>query len=146
MNTRGLALISCLIATLLTRVAYAEQFKAFDDVQVHYIVVNSLFLQAEVAAHYGIVRGKDRAIVNVAALGADGAALSAQVTGVAVNLLSQQMPLEFETITDGPAIYYIAPLRYTDQDVLRFRITVVVADHDPMQLEFQQQMYVANEP
>ena len=49
-------------------------------------------------------------------------------------------------IKEGDAIYYIAPLRYTDQDVLRFRVTITVPDRAPMNLEFQQQMYVGVAP
>lgn len=120
----------------------AEQFKAFDDIEVHYVVVNTLFLEPDVAKHYGVVRAKDRAIVNLSVLGADGKAILADVSGVAVNLLSQQAPLAFSTIREGESIYYVAPIRYTDQDVLRFRIAVKVADREPMNLEFQQLMYV----
>ncbi len=122
--------------------ASAEQFKAFDDVEVHYIVVNTLFLQPDVANRYGVVRAKDRAIVNVSVLGPDGKALLGDVTGVTVNLLSQQAPLPFSTIREGESIYYIAAIRYTDQDVLRFRIAVNVPNRAPMNLEFQQLMYI----
>ncbi len=59
-----------------------------------------------------------------------------------INLLSQRAPLEFATIREGDAIYYIAPIRYTDRDVLRFDLTVSVPDRAPMKLEFQQPMYV----
>jgi len=131
-----------LTVVLLALPAAADQFKSFDDVEVHYAVVNTLFLQPDVAAHYGIVRGKDRAIVNLSVLGHDGVALLADVTGTAVNLLSQQAPLQFSVIREGDAIYYIASITYTDQDVLRFRIAVNAPDRGPMNLEFQQQMFV----
>ena len=146
MNARGLPWLCLLIAMFAVRDAGAEQFKAFDDVQVHYVVVNTLFLQPDVAEHYGIVRGRDRAIVNLSVLGEGGESLPARVTGLTVNLLSQEAPLEFTVFREDPAIYYIAPLRYTDQDVLRFRISVAVEGREPMLLEFQQQMYVAAEP
>jgi hypothetical protein len=106
------------------------------------VVVNTLFLEPDVAKHYGVVRAKDRAIVNLSVLGTDGKAILADVSGVAVNLLSQQAPLAFSTIREGESIYYVAPIRYTDQDVLRFRIAVKVPDREPMNLEFQQLMYV----
>jgi Domain of unknown function (DUF4426) len=131
-----------MFAAALTMTAAADQFRAFDDVEVHYVVVNTLFLQPDVAARYGIVRGKDRAIVNVSVLGADSAALLADVTGTTLNLLSQEVPLAFGVIKEEQSIYYIAPIRYTDQDVLRFRINVVLPDRAPMNFEFQQQMYV----
>lgn len=131
------------LIALIALPSSAEQFKAFDDIEVHYVVVNTLFLEPDVAKHYGVVRAKDRAIVNLSVLGGDGKALLADVTGVAVNLLSQQAPLAFSTIREGESIYYIAPIRYTDQDVLRFRVAVKVADREPMNVEFQQLMYVA---
>jgi len=130
------------LIALIALPSSAEQFKAFDDIEVHYVVVNTLFLEPDVAKHYGVVRAKDRAIVNLSVLGADGKALLADVSGVAVNLLSQQGPLAFSTVREGESIYYIAPIRYTDQDVLRFRIAVKVPDREPMNLEFQQLMYV----
>jgi Domain of unknown function (DUF4426) len=119
----------------------AEQFKAFGDVEVHYVVVNTLFLQPEVAARYGVVRSSDRAIVNLSVLD-HGVALLSEVSGETINLLSQRAPLEFATIREGDAIYYIASIRYTDRDVLRFDLTVSVPDRAPMKLEFQQSMYV----
>lgn len=131
------------LIALLALPASAKQFKAFDDIEVHYVVVNTLFLDPDVAKHYGVVRAKDRAIVNLSVLGADGKALYAEVAGVTVNLLSQQATLTFATIREGESIYYIAPIRYTDQDVLRFRITVKLPGRDPMNVEFQQLMYVA---
>jgi hypothetical protein len=122
--------------------AAAEQFKAFGDVEVHYVVVNTLFLQPDVAARYGVVRSGDRAIVNLSVLDHDGVALLGEVSGETINLLSQRAPLEFVTIREGDAIYYIAPIRYTDRDAVRFDLTVSVPDRAPMQLEFQQTMYV----
>ena len=131
------------LIALIALPSSAEQFKAFDDIEVHYVVVNTLFLEPDVAKRYGVVRAKDRAIVNLSVLGAGGKALLADVTGVTVNLLSQQATLAFSTIREGESIYYIAPIRYTDQDVLRFRIAVNVPDREPMNVEFQQLMYVA---
>jgi hypothetical protein len=131
------------LIALIALPSAAEQFKAFDDIEVHYVVVNTLFLEPDVAKHYGVVRAKDRAIVNLSVLGGDGRALLGEVAGFTINLLSQQAPLAFATFREGESIYYIAPIRYTDQDVLRFRITVKVPDREPMNVEFQQLMYVA---
>ena len=127
---------------LLARPVAAEQFKVFGDVEVHYVVVNTLFLQPEVTARYGVVRSSDRAIVNLSVLGHDGVALSGTVAGASINLLSQRTPLEFLTVREGDAIYYLAPIRFTDREVLRFDLTVTVPDRAPMRFEFQQPMYV----
>jgi Domain of unknown function (DUF4426) len=142
MKRRGLL---SLIAFLSTTAA-ADQFKSFDGIDVHYIVVNTLFLQPDIAARYNVTRANDRAIVNLSVVDDSGAAVSADVTGSTVNLLSQTAPLEFAEIKEGDAIYYIAPLRYTDRDVLRFKVTITVPDRTPMNLEFQQQMFLGVAP
>ena len=131
-----------LMVSLLSLPAVAEQFKSFDGIEVHYVVVNTLFLQPDAAARYGVARGEDRAIVNLSVLDHDGAPMPGEVTGVMINLLSQQTLLQFSVVREADSIYYIAPIRYTDQDVLRFKITVRVPNHAPMILEFQQRMYV----
>jgi hypothetical protein len=122
--------------------AAADQFKSFEGVDVHYIVVNTLFLQPDVAARYNVVRANDRAILNLSVIDDKGSAVLAEVTGSAVNLLSQTEPLQFAVIKEGESIYYVAPFRYTDQDVLRFRVSISVPGRAPMNLEFQQQMYL----
>jgi hypothetical protein len=126
---------------LLSFSAAADQFKAFDGIEVHYIVINTLFLQPDVAARYDVVRAGDRAIVNLSIIDENGTAMVGEVTGSTINLLGQTAALQFSVTDEGDAIYYIAPLRYTDQDVLRFRLTITVPGRAPMNLEFQQQMF-----
>jgi hypothetical protein len=122
--------------------AHAAQFVTWGDVEVHYIVVNTMGMAPDIARHYGIVRGRDRAIVNVSIIGPDGLPRDADVSGTATNLLDQSTTLEFERIQDGGAIYFIAPVVYTDRDVLRFAIRI--DDHRGARgtLEFQQEMWV----
>ena len=105
-----------------------------------------MFLQPDIAARYNVTRANDRAIVNLSVIDDNDTALSAEVTGSTINLLSQTAPLQFAEIKEGEAIYYIAPLRYTDKDVLRFRVTITVSDRAPMNLEFQQQMFLGVAP
>jgi len=120
----------------------AEQFRKFDDVEIHYVVVNASFLDPAVAAHYGVARGRDRAFVNLSVLDGADKSLDATVTGSTLNLLNQESALTFSTIREAESIYFIAPLAFTDRDTLRFRIDVVVPGRAPMRLEFQQQMFV----
>jgi len=127
---------------LLAAPLAAEQMQRFDDIEVHYVVVNSSFLDREVAARYGVARGKDRAFVNLSVLDRNGASLDASVSGTTLNLLNQESALAFSTIKEADSIYFIAPLKFTDRDTLRFRIDVVVRGRDPMRVEFQQQMFV----
>jgi len=139
MKYLGLALM------LLAGAAEAAQFRPLGDLEVHYVVVNTLFLDADVAARYGIVRARDRAILNVSVIGPDGRPRDAEVTGKARNLLEQTVPLEFRRIEEGEAIYFIAPLRHTDQEVLRFRIDVDDRQGTAGAIEFQERLWVQEE-
>ncbi|NJN50554.1 MAG: DUF4426 domain-containing protein [Gammaproteobacteria bacterium] len=120
----------------------AAQFITIDDHEVHYVLVNTLFLNADVAHRYGITRAKDRAIVNVSVIGPDSQARDATITGTTRNLLGQIQQLSFEKIVDGASIYFIAPLRFTDQDVLKFTIDVQAQDGPSGEISFQERMWV----
>jgi hypothetical protein len=137
--TRALALS---LSLLLALPAAAEQFAALGEVEVHYVVVNTLFLEPDVAARYGIVRGADRAILNVSVIGPDGKPRDASVEGTVRNLLEVQSPLAFQRIEEGEAIYFIAPLKVTDQDVLRFDVAVDDRRGNSGRVQFLERMWV----
>jgi hypothetical protein len=125
--------------------ASAAQFVVIGDLEVHYVVVNTLFLEPDVAARHGIVRARDRAILNVSVIGPDGHPRDARVEGSARNLLDQTLPLEFARITEGEAIYFIASIRHTDQDVLRFRLAIDDRAGTAGEVEFQERLWVQPE-
>ena len=64
-----------------------------------------------------------------------------RLTGITKNLLSQEVDLEFREVREGPAIYYLAEVRHTDRETLRFRIEVTTPDGEIRELAFQQQMF-----
>lgn len=128
---------------LATSVAVnAAQFVALDDHEVHYVLVNSLFLEPDIASRYDIVRAGDRAIVNVSIVGPDGKPRDGTVSGTARNLLGQQRTLEFRRFSEGGAIYFIAPIKFTDQDVLRFDIHVEAMGGPSGSLRFQERLWI----
>jgi len=134
---------SVLVGLLLTLMpsAQAEQFRRLGAWDVHYVVIRTSFLKPEIAARNNIVRGRDRALLNLSVLGRDGQPVAAEVTGTVRNLLEQVQPLEFQTVREGTAIYYLAEVRHTDRETLRFAIDIVPPDGIPQQLRFQQQLY-----
>ena len=67
--------------------AHAEQLQRFGDWEVHYVVLPSGFLKPDVAAGYHIVRGRDRAFVNVSVLDPDGQPSKVDISGHSTNLL-----------------------------------------------------------
>lgn len=121
--------------------AAAEQMRPIGDFQAHYSLVPTLFLKADIAAGYDITRSRDRALLTVSILDADGDAVPADVRGRMKDLLSQQQALEFEEVREGAAIYYLATIRHSDRDVLRFDIRITTPDGAGHELAFQQKMY-----
>lgn len=99
------------------------------DYTVHYLAVNTTFLQPEIAAQYGIERASRRGFVNVAVLrdapnGGVGAPVTAVVTGSRANLMQQSTELQFQEVREGEAIYYLAQFEFSNAETLRFTIEV----------------------
>ena len=93
---------------------------------VYYNVFNSSLIPANVASTYNLVRAKDRVYVNVAVVkksGGYGVAPKA-LSGVYRNLIQQRFPLEFIEIKEANATYYLAPIRFHNEEVLHLDITV----------------------
>ncbi len=136
---RKILTVLCFAALALN--AHGEQKQVFGDYEVHYIIVPTVSLNAEVAAKYQLPRGRNRSLVNVSVLNLDGNAVSATVTGSSTNLLGQSQTLEFTEVTEGPAIYYLALLRHANEEYHRVAIDVTLPNSQTAELRFQQQMF-----
>jgi len=136
-------ILACLTAILLvtTPIAEAEQKQQLGPYEAHFVVVNTTFFSEEIASRYNVVRGRDRALVNLSFLDESGTPVPVRLTGTVTNLLSQVQPLEFREVREGPAIYYLAEIRHTDRETLRFKVQVVAEDGQERELAFQQQMF-----
>lgn len=127
---------------ILAAGAGAEQMRRLGGWDVHYILLPTTFLKPDVAAGYGITRGPDLALLNISVLSPDGKPTLVGIEGTVTNLLSQQEPLSFSETREGDAVYYLATIRYTDREVLRFAIDISPPDGTKQRLEFQQQMFI----
>ena len=128
------------VLILAAGVLSAEQKQAFGDYEVHYSVFNPSFLRAEVAERYDVVRGRDKAVVNVSILDGERS-VALPVTGTVKNLLGQLQPLDFREVKEGEAVYYLAMLTYQDRDTLRFEITADLPGYGAAVVKFQQTLY-----
>ena len=104
----------------------AQQSDMFDQYELHYSVVNTTFLAPKVAAAYGITRGEDRAILNLAVREhmTDGttAARAMQLKGRSWDLLQNTVELAFQEVREGPAIYSIAEFRFLNEEWRHFEV------------------------
>lgn len=119
---RGLLLFTL---TALSVHASAQLSERFGPYELHYSVVNTTFLAPGVAATYELVRGKDRAILNLAVrehrdAGATPQAM--QLRGRTWDLTQNSTDLEFQEVREGPAIYYIAEFRFFNEEWRHFEV------------------------
>ena len=123
---RRLALL--LLTLSLALPAAAERLQRFGDLEVHYNVFNSSFLQPDIAAASGLTRSKTQGVVNVAVMRAGKAVPAAVVSGSVKNLLSQSKTLNFQRVTEGEgdtqAVYHLAQFTMTDRELLTFDLKV----------------------
>lgn len=106
--------------------AAGQQSEMFDQYELHYSVVNTTFLSPKVAATYGITRGDDRAILNLAVrehLAQDKTeARSMNLKGRTWDLLQHTQELEFQEVREGPAIYSIAEFKFLNEEWRHFEV------------------------
>lgn len=121
--------------------ARGEQFKRFGDWRVHYIAFNASVLSAEIAQRYEIVRGRNKGLVNITAIGPSGHGESASVKGRFKNLLDQTTKLDFRKIDDKGTVYYLAAFDFEHAENLRFEITVDLPKHGTETFRFQHTLY-----
>ncbi|GMG85928.1 DUF4426 domain-containing protein [Biformimicrobium ophioploci] len=118
-----------------------DTHKDFGDYRVIFSVFNSDFLTPEIASNYNLVRAKDRVYVNVAVVKkGEAKGLPAKISGQASNLMQQRRPLEFIEVREKDAVYYLAPLRYNDEETLTFRIEVELPNGEVAQVDFRRKL------
>ncbi|MDZ4192132.1 DUF4426 domain-containing protein [Ectopseudomonas chengduensis] len=132
-------IIPFLIALCLALPAAAERKQSFGDLDVHYSVFNSSFIQPDIASAAGLVRSKTQGVVNIAVLKA-GKASTAQVSGQVKNLLGQSTALTFRQVTESGAIYYLAQFPFSNREILSFTLDVRQGDNTH-RITFNQEMF-----
>jgi hypothetical protein len=139
----ALTVLLSVAAIIFSPLGVAEQMQRFGQYELHYIVIPTTMLKPEIAAEYDISRGKDRALVNVSVLNREKKAINATIIGDSQNLLGQLQDLDFKQVTEGDAIYYLAEIRFADQEVHRIKIEATAPDGKSTLLKFSQKLYWA---
>lgn len=135
----------------LRRVPKAQEitrasFEIFGDHVVHFNAQPTTMLPPEVAQAFGIRRGGNHAMLNIAVLhtpyGALGRPVTAAVVADATNLLGQVKNVRVRELRDGDAIYYIGEVRVANEEIVAFNVSVRPEGVDaPYQLKFRQQFF-----
>jgi hypothetical protein len=104
--------------------ALAQQTATFGPFDLHYSVVNTTFLDPEIAATYGITRGKNRAMLNLSVRenlegGSESRPMELKVRSWD---LMQNHDLTLREIREGKSIYYIAEFAFINEEWRFFEI------------------------
>jgi len=124
--------------------AQASNMKKIGDLNVHYIAIGATFLTPEIAKAYNITRSRYNGLINISVLDNTQAGTPAKhvsITGKARNDLGQIKTLEFEEVTEGDAIYYLAQVKYSDEETFYFDININDGSGNKT-LTFKQKFYV----
>ncbi|MCE3251186.1 MAG: hypothetical protein K0Q67_196 [Cellvibrio sp.] len=141
-----LSLITITVQAQIDQPKEISTIQKFGEYTVHYNVFHSTDIPAKVAEAYKLVRGKDRALVNISLTktekGTTSLGLPALVSGASKNLMQQQQSLKFLEIKEGDATYYLAPFVFNNEEVLHFDIQVSAdANTKPMRFTFNRTLY-----
>ena len=137
-------LLALALLSLAATSVRSEQFIAIGEMSAHYMILDTLSLSREVAEAYGIARARDRSILTVSVLDADGAPVEVRIAGSATNLLGVARSLSFQAIAEGNAHYAIASLKHTEEQ-MRFSLEVQTPDGQVHQMKFEQRLYLGIE-
>ncbi len=139
------AVFLLITGAVLSGQAQAQRSEQFGPYELHYNVVNTTFIEPAVAATYGITRGKDRAIINLALRrhGDDGSFTTPmRLEGTTRDLLMRSQPLAFREIREGDAVYYIAEFSFINEEWRIFDIEFGPQDAErTYTFEFKHQVY-----
>jgi hypothetical protein len=125
-----------------------ESHVDFGDYVVYFNAVTTDHLTQDIASQYGIVRSRDRVLLNVAIHRKVGGGSTEAVTGTvsasATNLNGQLRNMSLREIREEKAIYYVGELGVTDGEVLIYTVDALpVGTNRTLNLRFQKQYFAA---
>ena len=148
---KRILLILSFSLSLYCVVLHAEQSISFGDYVVHYNALTTDQILPSIARPYGILRSKNRALLNIAVqekvMGNPINPVEADITVTATNLNAQLKNVEMRKITSSAndnsmAIYYIGELPIANEETIKFNISVSPTGSDQThQFSFDQQFF-----
>lgn len=124
-----------------------ETSRDFGDYVVHFNALSTEELNPSIAQQYGIVRSRNRALLNVAILRksptGEELPVSGSVAATAINLTGQLKNLTFREITEGMAIYYLGEVSISHEETLIFSIDVTpINEASRFSVRYKRQFFI----
>ena len=121
-------LLTAILVLLTSSAVFAENSTKVDGYTIHHNIITTDFLSDDVARSYGIIRSKNRAMLNVSVIkdkeGTTGTPVSASVKANMTNIYGQQRGLNLREIHEADAIYYIGTFLVRNGETLNFHLDV----------------------
>lgn len=138
-------LFSLALPVQAEQAADLESIKHFGKYEIHYSVFNTSFISPEVSRSYGIVRAKDKAMLNVSVLmrGKDGIKrpVTAKVSGTQSDLI-HKLEMQFKEVREQNALYYLASFDIRHKTKVFFYLLVQPeGESSPIKVEFNRTLY-----
>lgn len=138
---RAWSAVACAAALLAVMPLRAADAVRGGGYVVYYSAVAAADIPASVAASHQLPRTANAVVVDISVMkgldAARGTPVAARVAGHATTLLGKPLPLRFREVRDaGGMVYYLATLRVTRPDTLRFALRVTPVGAAPIEVDF----------
>ena len=103
---------------LWSTLAAGQQSERFDQFELHYSIVYSTFLTPEIAAEFGIPRGKDKAMLTLSVRDAEASDVEGRpmrIKGRTWDLITGG-DMTIKEVREGRATYYLIPFEFLDRE------------------------------
>ena len=129
----------------LSNLAVADTIEK-DGYVIHYSAFNASFIQEDVAKLYKINRSRYRGLINIAVHRKmkDGSSkpVVVQLSGYGTRLSGSEAPLDFQMISEGDSVYYLAETIIANNETLDFLIKIKpTPQHSGIKLNFKQTFF-----
>lgn len=133
--------ISLLSGLLLSFAVTAEQKQQLGNWDVHYMLMPTTLLDADVAKNYQLSRSRNYQLLNISVLNTkDQQAQQVELSGSAINLAGQRQQLTFKPVKEGVALYYLAGVEARSEQKITIELTIRQGN-DTQILKFTQDVY-----
>ena len=103
---------------LWSTLAAGQQSERFDQFELHYSIVYSTFITPEIAAEFGIPRGKDKAMLTLSVRDAEASDVEGRpmrIKGRTWDLITGG-DMTIKEVREGRATYYLIPFEFLDRE------------------------------